>query len=69
MLFYRLYPTICNIQITDPAISPQIIKVGIAPHGHHVATMLLQIIGVGMTHDDLVKLVLAFIRTEEQSFI
>lgn len=43
--------------------------VGIAPHSHNVASMLAQMISVGMAHDYLVELVLAVIRTKEQSFV
>ena len=43
--------------------------VSIAPHSYDVSTMLTQMISVGMAHDYLVELVLAVIRTKEQSFV
>ena len=43
--------------------------VGIAPYSHNVAPMIVQMVSVGMTHNYLVELILAVIRTEKQSFV
>ena len=53
-------PRCCN--------SALVISLSIAPYSYYVASMLPKMISVGMPHNYLVKLILAVICTEEQSF-
>ena len=54
-------PRCCN--------SALVISLSIAPYSYYVAPMIVQMVSVRMSHNYLVKLVLAIIRTVEQSFV